>query len=103
MEEYNAGVRLTTAKFYSPNGKPYNHVGVEPDIRVPVAKLQLTARPVEGKLPGSGDACAERGDRGAHSDASGPFGNVSGHSNPGAKPCRMVFSQQLRGSTKCSR
>lgn len=29
-----AGVRLTTAKFYSPTGRPYNRVGVEPDIAV---------------------------------------------------------------------
>ena len=29
-----AGVRLTTAKFYSPNGHPYSRVGVEPDILV---------------------------------------------------------------------
>ena len=55
LEECNAGVRLTTAKFYSPNGQPYNHVGVEPDIKVQPTKVQLTARPVDGKLPGSGD------------------------------------------------
>ncbi len=29
-----AGVRLTTAKFYSPLGRPYNGVGVNPDISV---------------------------------------------------------------------
>jgi len=28
------GVRLTTARFYSPGGRPYNRVGVEPDIQV---------------------------------------------------------------------
>jgi carboxyl-terminal processing protease len=51
LEECNAGVRLTTAKFYSPNGKPFSHIGVEPDI-----KVQLTARPIDGKLPDTGDA-----------------------------------------------
>jgi carboxyl-terminal processing protease len=35
-----AGVRLTTAKFYSPNGRPYSRVGVEPDVYV-----HRTARP----------------------------------------------------------
>ncbi len=30
----DAGVRLTTAKFYSPNGAPYSGVGVEPTIVV---------------------------------------------------------------------
>jgi carboxyl-terminal processing protease len=34
-----AGVRLTTAKFYSPGGRPIAHVGVQPDIVV-----QKTAR-----------------------------------------------------------
>ncbi|HEV3138025.1 MAG TPA: S41 family peptidase [Pirellulales bacterium] len=38
-----SGVRLTTAKFYSPNGHPISHVGVQPDIVV-----QLTAKPLFG-------------------------------------------------------
>ena len=29
-----SGLRLTTAKFYSPNGHPYSKVGVEPDVQV---------------------------------------------------------------------
>ncbi len=36
-----SGVRLTTAKFYSPNGHPISNVGVKPDITV-----HTTARPV---------------------------------------------------------
>lgn len=35
-----SGLRLTTAKFYSPSGHPYSKVGVEPDVVV-----QRTARP----------------------------------------------------------
>ncbi|MEX0979113.1 MAG: S41 family peptidase, partial [Pirellulales bacterium] len=35
-----AGVRLTTAKFYSPSGQPISHVGVQPHIVV-----QKTAKP----------------------------------------------------------
>jgi carboxyl-terminal processing protease len=38
-----AGMRLTTAKFYSPAGRAYSLVGVEPDIRV-----HQTARPING-------------------------------------------------------
>ncbi len=30
----NAGMRLTTAKFFSPLGKPYSGIGVEPDVQV---------------------------------------------------------------------
>ncbi|GAB6185289.1 S41 family peptidase [Thermopirellula anaerolimosa] len=41
-----AGVRLTTAKFYSPKGRPYAHRGVEPDVLV-----QQAARPVDGWRP----------------------------------------------------
>ncbi len=38
-----AGVRLTTAKFYSPSGHPFNRVGVQPDMLV-----RQAARPVGG-------------------------------------------------------
>ncbi|NLE37545.1 MAG: hypothetical protein GX621_05925 [Pirellulaceae bacterium] len=45
-------MRLTTAKFFSPNGRPFSLVGVEPDIRV-----QQTAKPIDGSLPmGEDDA-----------------------------------------------
>jgi carboxyl-terminal processing protease len=38
-----SGVRLTTAKFYSPSGNPISHVGVTPDIVVhQVAKAQAS-------------------------------------------------------------
>jgi len=36
-----SGLRLTTAKFYSPSGRPYSRAGVEPDVMV-----HVTARPV---------------------------------------------------------
>ena len=47
-----AGVRLTTARFYSPTGHPYSRIGVQPDIVV-----QQVARPINGSagsLPASG-------------------------------------------------
>jgi carboxyl-terminal processing protease len=49
-----AGVRLTTAKFYSPSGDPYSGVGVKPDLEVYQA-----ARPVAGAvaLASTEDAC----------------------------------------------
>jgi carboxyl-terminal processing protease len=50
LEGFNSGVKLTVSKFYSPNGKPYSHVGVEPDV-----KVQVTARPIDGKLASDGD------------------------------------------------
>ena len=31
----NCGIRLTTAKFYSPSGENYSKVGVKPDYEVP--------------------------------------------------------------------
>lgn len=34
LNHSNAGLRLTTAKFYSPNGLPYSKVGVEPHVAV---------------------------------------------------------------------
>jgi carboxyl-terminal processing protease len=40
-----AGIRLTTAKFYSPAGHPYSTVGVTPDVTVHKA-----ARPIHGQV-----------------------------------------------------
>lgn len=40
-----AGVRLTTAKFYSPLGKPFSRVGVEPEVQV-----HAVAKPVDGRV-----------------------------------------------------
>jgi carboxyl-terminal processing protease len=40
-----AGVRLTTAKFYSPLGSAFSHVGVDPDVKVEVA-----AKPIDGHV-----------------------------------------------------
>lgn len=51
----NAGLRLTTARFYSPNGHPYNEVGVQPDLEV-----HVVARPDEtGRVPRLGDAALD--------------------------------------------
>jgi carboxyl-terminal processing protease len=36
------GVRLTTAKFYSPSGHPYSRVGVEPDVVVRAVEKPVT-------------------------------------------------------------
>lgn len=48
-----AGLRLTTAKFYSPTGKPINKIGVSPDVEVrrvarPVANAADPIAPVAG-------------------------------------------------------
>jgi len=58
LEESNAGMRLTTAKFYSPNGSPYSGVGVEPDVRitVPAQRDHFVAKPIDGQLPVANDA-----------------------------------------------
>ncbi len=45
LEGTTAGIRLTTAKFYSPSGRPYSQVGVEPDFPV-----RQTAKPINGQL-----------------------------------------------------
>ena len=46
----NAGLRLTTAKFYSPKGAAYSGVGVKPDVEVPhrVARVDLDASAAAG-------------------------------------------------------
>lgn len=53
LEAAGVGMRLTTAKFFSPRGLPFSGVGVEPDVPVVTA-----ARPVDGELA----AAADQGD-----------------------------------------
>jgi carboxyl-terminal processing protease len=43
LETAGVGLRLTTAKFFSPNGRPYSNVGVDPDLTV-----HTVAKPVDG-------------------------------------------------------
>ncbi|GAB6167517.1 S41 family peptidase [Thermostilla marina] len=46
LADGSSGLRLTTAKFFSPKGQPYSHVGVNPDLLV-----RTTARPIDGWQP----------------------------------------------------
>jgi carboxyl-terminal processing protease len=46
----NAGVRLTTAKFYSPAGHPISRRGVHPDVVVAQQDRRVVAKPVEERL-----------------------------------------------------
>ena len=47
----NAGVRLTTAKFYSPSGQAISDRGVEPDVVVKASADTFVAKPLDGLLP----------------------------------------------------
>ncbi|MDA7978423.1 MAG: S41 family peptidase [Pirellulales bacterium] len=46
LDTGGTGIRLTTAKFYSPVGHPFSKVGVSPDVEVRTA-----AKPINGRLP----------------------------------------------------
>jgi carboxyl-terminal processing protease len=43
----NGGIRLTTAKFYSPNGQAISHGGVIPDVPVETVAKPTTDEPME--------------------------------------------------------
>jgi carboxyl-terminal processing protease len=47
----NSGVRLTTAKFYSPNGNPISHIGVKP-----TQEVREAAKPVGGQIAAASEA-----------------------------------------------
>jgi carboxyl-terminal processing protease len=47
LQSSQAGVRLTTAKFYSPSGQPISRQGISPDLAV---VAQTVARPADGLL-----------------------------------------------------
>jgi carboxyl-terminal processing protease len=48
-----AGLKLTTAKFYSPRSRPYSEQGVEPDITVAVRAKPIEGTATDGKSLGA--------------------------------------------------
>ena len=48
LNHANTGLRLTTAKFYSPLNRPYSGIGVKPDVDVPDVEVHQVAKPVVG-------------------------------------------------------
>lgn len=57
-----AGIRLTTAKFYSPNGVPISHRGVEPHETV-----HVVAKPISGNVDPRADLVLQAGIQSARS------------------------------------
>jgi carboxyl-terminal processing protease len=52
----HGAMRLTTARYYTPSGRSIQNTGIEPDINVPAAKLELmdeSKRRREADLPGA--------------------------------------------------
>jgi carboxyl-terminal processing protease len=49
LKTADTGIRLTTAKFYSPLGKPFSKIGVDPDVAVPSKRQSehVVARPTD--------------------------------------------------------
>jgi len=62
LQGSQAGIRLTTAKFYSPLGKPISLVGVSPDVPVHADTAPATAEQTVG-YRGTAAADAEPADR----------------------------------------
>ena len=93
LESSEAGLRLTTAKFYSPNGHPYARVGVEPDVQV-----RQAARPIDGATA----ATASREDvminRGAGRSRPQPRAAAVGRSHRGGwMPKSSIASRLAKG------
>ncbi len=51
LKSVPAGLKLTTAKFYSPTNRPYSEQGVEPDLAIRVAAKPATPAPGEDLSP----------------------------------------------------
>jgi carboxyl-terminal processing protease len=56
-----SGLRITTAKFYSPNGQNYSKVGIEPDLPVTLETTQTTAYRGKRRQPLEDDADVKTG------------------------------------------
>ena len=50
LTRYKAGLRLTTAKFYSPSGRAISHCGIDPDVLVAGGSRHMVARPTDQGL-----------------------------------------------------
>ena len=50
LTRYKAGLRLTTAKFYSPSGRAISHRGIDPDVLVAGGSRHMVARPTDQGL-----------------------------------------------------
>ena len=57
-----AGLRLTTEKFYSPRGRSYSGVGVQPDIDITQSTGYVAARPIEADQIAANTASAHDSD-----------------------------------------
>jgi carboxyl-terminal processing protease len=54
LSRFKSGIRLTTAKFYSPNGRPISHHGIGPNLAVREPARQVAAKVLtSGEVPGS--------------------------------------------------
>ncbi len=56
-----SGIRLTTAKFYSPNGRPFSKVGVDPHVKVHQAAKLVSSGAEESGVAEPNDAVLEAG------------------------------------------
>jgi carboxyl-terminal processing protease len=57
----DSGLRLTTAKFYSPDGHTYGKVGVQPDVRVEAGVEHQVSYRAAPAVPGSQDRDVQKG------------------------------------------
>ncbi len=58
----NMGLRLTTAKFYSPRGKTYGKIGIEPDVVVELpSEERMAFKNPAGEIDLNGDADLRKG------------------------------------------
>ena len=59
LDAAGVGMRLTTAKFFSPKGLPYSRVGVEPDVQVHGVAKPVDGVPVTAAADAAFDAAVE--------------------------------------------
>jgi carboxyl-terminal processing protease len=59
LDAAGVGMRLTTAKFFSPKGLPYSRVGVDPDVQVHAVAKPVDGAPVVAATDAAFDAAIE--------------------------------------------
>jgi len=85
----HGAIKLTTARYYTPSGRSIQQVGIEPDITVPLARIEPLGveheRRSEASLPHSLKNPDAKGPDGKAPDAKAPDGKAPDAKAPDAK------------------
>ena len=90
-------LRLTTARYYTPNGRSIQATGIEPDIWMPIMRpgAEIAQRPAEADLPGALDVAEETETNSTDAHARGYPEGVTPVECPVGRDCQLERAIEL--------